>query len=94
MQLYWRLVCLVSYFKAQYFLKKSIVIDVGINRSDTSVGIVGDVDFKNVAPNVRSISPVPGGVGPMTVAYLVANTVKAACISCGDVSYKTLYSQV
>ena len=60
-----------------------IVIDVGINRVDdasTEKGyrLVGDVDFKGVAPKSRAITPVPGGVGPMTIAMLLSNTVKSA----------------
>ena len=39
--------------------------------------LVGDVDFENVAPKCSAITPVPGGVGPMTIAMLMANTVKA-----------------
>jgi 5,10-methylene-tetrahydrofolate dehydrogenase/Methenyl tetrahydrofolate cyclohydrolase len=59
------------------------VIDVGINRVEdpsTAKGyrIVGDVDFENVAPKCSAITPVPGGVGPMTIAMLMANTVTAA----------------
>ena len=55
----------------------AIVIDVGINR--TAEGkIVGDVDFVNVAPKCSYITPVPGGVGPMTIAMLLHNTVKSA----------------
>ena len=50
----------------------SIIIDVGINR--ISEGIVGDVDFDAVAPVVSRITPVPGGVGPMTIAMLMQNT--------------------
>jgi len=53
----------------------SIVIDVGINRVDAK--LVGDVDFENVAPITSHITPVPGGVGPMTVALLLHNTLKA-----------------
>lgn len=58
------------------------VIDVGINRipsSETKSGyrLVGDVDFQNVAPKCSKITPVPGGVGPMTVAMLMKNTVSA-----------------
>ena len=58
------------------------VIDVGINRvpsTETKSGyrLVGDVDFKNVAPKCSKITPVPGGVGPMTVAMLMKNTVAA-----------------
>jgi methylenetetrahydrofolate dehydrogenase (NADP+)/methenyltetrahydrofolate cyclohydrolase len=53
------------------------VIDVGINRLDTGK-LVGDVDFDSVSPRVHAITPVPGGVGPMTVAMLMKNTVLAA----------------
>jgi methylenetetrahydrofolate dehydrogenase (NADP+)/methenyltetrahydrofolate cyclohydrolase len=53
----------------------AVVIDVGINRTED--GLVGDVDFKAVAQKARAITPVPGGVGPMTIAMLLANTVKA-----------------
>ena len=63
------------------FLKKdmvkngAVIIDVGINRIDT--GIVGDVDFDNIKDIASYITPVPGGVGPMTVAMLMYNVVKA-----------------
>lgn len=53
----------------------AIIIDVGINR--TLDGIVGDVDYENVAPKCSYITPVPGGVGPMTVAMLFNNTLQA-----------------
>ncbi|MCS7242784.1 MAG: bifunctional methylenetetrahydrofolate dehydrogenase/methenyltetrahydrofolate cyclohydrolase FolD [Candidatus Caldatribacterium sp.] len=53
-----------------------VVVDVGINR--VGERLVGDVDFASVAPKASYITPVPGGVGPMTVAMLMANTVKAA----------------
>ncbi|MEO1495644.1 MAG: bifunctional methylenetetrahydrofolate dehydrogenase/methenyltetrahydrofolate cyclohydrolase FolD [Planctomycetota bacterium] len=52
------------------------VIDVGINRTDT--GLVGDVDFAAAEPVAGWITPVPGGVGPMTIAMLLANTLRAA----------------
>lgn len=52
------------------------VIDVGINR--TEEGLVGDVDFEAVKEKARAITPVPGGVGPMTIAMLMRNTLKAA----------------
>jgi methylenetetrahydrofolate dehydrogenase (NADP+)/methenyltetrahydrofolate cyclohydrolase len=55
----------------------AIVIDVGINR-DEAGKLCGDVDFAGVAPVAGWISPVPGGVGPMTIAMLLANTVQAA----------------
>jgi methylenetetrahydrofolate dehydrogenase (NADP+)/methenyltetrahydrofolate cyclohydrolase len=58
------------------------VIDVGINRVDAGEGktrLVGDVDFDSVAQVAGAITPVPGGVGPMTIACLLANTVTACC---------------
>ena len=54
----------------------AVVIDVGINRTDD--GLVGDVDFEAVKDIASAITPVPGGVGPMTVAMLMHNTVTAA----------------
>ena len=54
----------------------AVVIDVGINRTDD--GLVGDVDFENVSKKASYITPVPGGVGPMTIALLMNNVVKAA----------------
>ena len=53
----------------------AVVIDVGINRVDGK--LVGDVDFENVEPIASLITPVPGGVGPMTIALLMQNTLKA-----------------
>ena len=55
----------------------AVVIDVGINRLDNGK-LCGDVDFEAVAPKCSYITPVPGGVGPMTIAVLMQNTVKAA----------------
>ena len=52
------------------------VIDVGINRTDD--GLVGDADFEAAAELAGSITPVPGGVGPMTIAMLLRNTLGAA----------------
>ena len=52
------------------------VVDVGINRTDA--GLVGDVDFASVVEVAGAITPVPGGVGPLTVAMLLHNTVTAA----------------
>jgi methylenetetrahydrofolate dehydrogenase (NADP+)/methenyltetrahydrofolate cyclohydrolase len=54
----------------------AVVIDVGINRTES--GLVGDVDFASVSEVAGAITPVPGGVGPMTIAALLANTVAAA----------------
>lgn len=61
---------------ASYVRPGAVVIDVGINR--TQEGLVGDVDFESVAPMAGAITPVPGGVGPMTRAMLLVNTVIAA----------------
>ena len=55
----------------------AIIIDIGINRADNGK-LVGDVDFENVAPKSSYITPVPGGVGPMTIAMLLQNTLRAA----------------
>jgi methylenetetrahydrofolate dehydrogenase (NADP+)/methenyltetrahydrofolate cyclohydrolase len=61
----------------------AVVIDVGINRvedpgSKKGYKLVGDVDFDSVSKVASAITPVPGGVGPMTVAMLMVNTLKAA----------------
>ena len=60
----------------------AIIIDVGISRvkdaeSKNGYRIVGDVDFKNVSKKASYITPVPGGVGPMTIAMLLKNTLLA-----------------
>ena len=67
---------------AEHIREGAVVIDVGINRIDdsstkTGYRLVGDVDFDTVAPKCSVITPVPGGVGPMTIAMLMANTVTA-----------------
>jgi methylenetetrahydrofolate dehydrogenase (NADP+) / methenyltetrahydrofolate cyclohydrolase len=72
-----------EYVTADMVKDGAIVIDVGINRVDDLIApkgyrLVGDVDFQNVAPKCAAITPVPGGVGPMTIAMLMANTVTAA----------------
>lgn len=67
---------------AQFVKPGATVIDVGINRvaaADGKARLVGDVDFNAVAPVAGAITPVPGGVGPMTIACLLANAVTAAC---------------
>ena len=60
--------------KGDWVKKGTIVIDVGINKTDA--GIVGDVDFEEVSKVAKAITPVPGGVGPMTIACLLNNTVE------------------
>jgi len=61
----------------------AVVIDVGVNRipdptAPKGTRLVGDVDFENVKEKASVITPVPGGVGPMTITMLMANTVRAA----------------
>lgn len=65
---------------ASYLKADAVVIDVGINRvlEDGKPRLVGDVAFNDVLPMVSAMTPVPGGVGPMTIAYLMKNTVQAA----------------
>jgi len=60
--------------KADWVKKDAIIIDVGINKTDS--GLVGDVDFNEVSKIAKAITPVPGGVGPMTIACLLSNTVE------------------
>ena len=72
-----------GFVKAEHVREGAVVVDVGINRVDdpaTERGyrLVGDVAFDEVAAKAAAITPVPGGVGPMTIAMLMANTVKAA----------------
>ena len=59
--------------KGNWIKKDTIVIDVGINKTDE--GLVGDVAFKEVSKNAKALTPVPGGVGPMTIACLLKNTI-------------------
>jgi methylenetetrahydrofolate dehydrogenase (NADP+)/methenyltetrahydrofolate cyclohydrolase len=64
-----------------------VVIDVGVNRIGESASgkgiLVGDVDFDTVKEKAKAITPVPGGVGPMTIAMLMMNTVRAAKMTIG-----------
>lgn len=68
-----------NFLTKDYFNENAVVIDVGItrNQSGDNPRLVGDVDFENVKKHVKYITPVPGGVGPMTVAYLLVNTYAA-----------------
>lgn len=67
---------------ADYVKPGAVVIDVGINRTEEGP-LVGDVDFESVEPVASAITPVPGGVGPMTRAMLVMNTAEAAARAAG-----------
>ena len=67
----------------------AVVIDVGINQvedrsTERGYRLVGDVDYAGVAPKAAAITPVPGGVGPMTIAMLMSNTVKACRLAAGS----------
>jgi methylenetetrahydrofolate dehydrogenase (NADP+)/methenyltetrahydrofolate cyclohydrolase len=71
-----------EFVKAEHVREGTVVIDVGINRvddtaSDRGYRLVGDVAFGEVSKRTTAITPVPGGVGPMTIAMLMSNTVKA-----------------
>ena len=71
-----------EFLKAEMVKEGAIIIDVGISRvkddsSKKGYKIVGDVDFKNVSKKASYITPVPGGVGPMTIAMLLSNTLLA-----------------
>jgi methylenetetrahydrofolate dehydrogenase (NADP+) / methenyltetrahydrofolate cyclohydrolase len=72
-----------EFLKADHVREGAVVIDVGINRMEDGASargyrLVGDVAFDEVSKKARAITPVPGGVGPMTIAMLMSNTVKAA----------------
>ena len=67
----------INLIKEDMLKEGAIVIDIGINRAENGK-LVGDVDFENVSKKCSYITPVPGGVGPMTIAMLLANTLKSA----------------
>ena len=72
--------------KRDWIKPGAVVIDVGINRVPAPNGktrLVGDVDFAGASQVAGAITPVPGGVGPMTIACLMVNTVRAACAAAG-----------
>ena len=75
--------------KASWIKPKAIIIDVGINRvgkvidGEIKMGLTGDVDFNDACNIAGAITPVPGGVGPMTIAMLMSNTLSAARLSAG-----------
>ena len=76
----------VNAITADMVKEGAVVIDVGINRVEDpsrkqGYRLVGDVDFEAVAEKAEAITPVPGGVGPMTIAMLLVNTLTAARIS-------------
>jgi len=68
-----------EFFDASYVKEGAVVIDVGMNRRPTDGKLCGDVNFASVEPVASAITPVPGGVGPMTITMLMKNTLTAAC---------------
>ena len=71
-----------QFVKADFVKEGAVVIDVGVNRvedknTERGYRLVGDVDFQAVSEKAKAITPVPGGVGPMTIAMLMSNTVRA-----------------
>ena len=69
--------CRPGYVRGEWIKDGAIVIDVGINRTPDGT-LVGDVQYAAAAERASAITPVPGGVGPMTIACLLENTVEAA----------------
>ena len=75
--------------KAAWIKPGAVVIDVGINRvektvdGETKMGLTGDVDFDDVCSVASAVTPVPGGVGPMTITMLMANTLRSARMAAG-----------
>jgi methylenetetrahydrofolate dehydrogenase (NADP+) / methenyltetrahydrofolate cyclohydrolase len=75
--------------KADWVKPGAVVIDVGINRiektidGETRMGLTGDVDFDDVSKVAAAVTPVPGGVGPMTITMLMANTLRSARLAIG-----------
>jgi len=67
----------INLIKEDMVKEGAVIVDIGINRAENGK-LVGDVDFENVSQKCSYITPVPGGVGPMTIAMLLSNTLKAA----------------
>ena len=65
-----------KYITAEMVKENAVVIDVGMNRDENNK-LCGDVDFDEVSKKASYITPVPGGVGPMTIAMLLKNTIRA-----------------
>ena len=77
--------------KGDWIKPDAVVIDVGINRTQVEIDgemkskLVGDVDFDEAKLVAGAITPVPGGVGPMTIAMLMANTLRSAKMAAGGI---------
>ena len=65
-----------KFVKASMVREGAVVIDVGVNRDETTGKLCGDVDFKDVEPKASYITKVPGGIGPMTITCLMENTLE------------------
>lgn len=74
-----------NFVQADWIKNGAIVIDVGINSVEGKNKLVGDADFERIKEKAKAITPVPGGVGPMTIAFLMINTVTAACLQRGNI---------
>ena len=72
-----------QFFNSEYIKEGAVVIDVGMHRDENNK-LCGDVDFADVEPHTSAITPVPGGVGPMTIAMLMKNCVEAVSCQEGD----------
>ena len=76
-----------NYIKGDMVKEGAVVIDVGVNQIGTTADgkriLAGDVEFDSVKDKVKAITPVPGGVGPMTITMLMMNTVRAAKVAAG-----------
>ncbi|MDR2050493.1 MAG: bifunctional methylenetetrahydrofolate dehydrogenase/methenyltetrahydrofolate cyclohydrolase FolD [Deltaproteobacteria bacterium] len=70
-----------QWLKADMVKEGAVVVDIGITRTD--LGLKGDCDFDALLPKVRAITPVPGGIGPMTIAMLLRNTLQACILRAG-----------
>mgnify|MGYP000345060217 FL=1 len=72
-----------KFFNHEYVKDGAVVLDVGINRDENNK-LCGDVDFDDVKDKVSAITPVPGGIGPMTITMLMKNTIEAFYHRNGD----------
>ncbi|MCU7611704.1 bifunctional methylenetetrahydrofolate dehydrogenase/methenyltetrahydrofolate cyclohydrolase [Anaplasma capra] len=84
------------FIKSSWIKPGAIVVDVGINpvKQDGKNRFVGDVEFEGLHSTPCSVTPVPGGVGPMTIAFLLVNTVLGACKQCGVGDYEDIRSSL
>ena len=72
-----------EFITSDYVKEGAVVVDVGMNRNSEGK-LVGDVDYQDVLPKVSAITPVPGGVGPMTITMLMEQTMNQGRKYCGE----------